>query len=230
MKEKIGLQDLSVILAEKAEITRKDAETFLREYFEVLNDELINSESIKIKDLGAFKLSQMEDRESIDVTTGGRMLIPAHYRVIFTPDKNLAEAVNAPFAFFETTEIDDESFLEDIKSISDEIPLVEKAPEEIERKIEEPVTEEYPVINKDQEALYWETRRKCHDCHDSVAHKAYRKKYYKARKKIKFLRIIIFILSLLLLSLFGYFVYIFMYLKTLGPTSLSFFKYSIIIN
>jgi len=115
MSEKISLQDLSVLLAEKASITKKEAETFLREYFEVLNEELINDRLLKIKDLGTFKILWVEDRESIDVTTGERALIPAHYKVSFTPDKKLAETVNEPFAFFETIEIEDESELEEFK-------------------------------------------------------------------------------------------------------------------
>lgn len=109
MNEKVNLQDLSSLLAEKGAITKKEAELFLRECFEVMSDTLFNDKSLKIKDLGVFKLSLMEDRESIDVTTGERMLIPAHYKVIFTPDKKLAEEINEPFAFFETMEIENES-------------------------------------------------------------------------------------------------------------------------
>ena len=151
MKEKIGLQDLAALLAEKAEITKRDAETFLREYFELMNEELINSGLIKIKDLGTFKLSMMEDRESIDVTTGERVLIPAHNKVVFSPDRKLSETVNEPFAFFETTEIEDDSFLEDIKT-----PPVENLPSETETSLveetEEIITEE-PVPEKEEEII-----------------------------------------------------------------------------
>jgi len=225
MKEKIGLQDLSVTLADRAGISRKDAEMFLREYFEVINDELINNGSIKIKDFGVFKLSLMEDRESIDVTTGERMMISAHYKVNFIPDKNLAEAVNAPFVFFETTEINDETFFDETKSFQEE-----KVTEQITKQVTEQETEQELVVEKNAEELYREERRKCFDCNDFSAHKIYRKKYFKARKKIRCFKIIIFVLSILLLSLLGYFVYILMYLKTQGSISLSFFKYSIIIN
>ena len=223
MKEKIGLQDLSATLAEKAGISRKDAETFLREYFEVLNDELIKSELIKVKDFGTFKLSLMENRESIDVTTGERMLIPAHYKVNFIPDKNLAEAVNAPFAFFETTEIDEEAETENLEEavISTDVSGGNE---------EEPETKPEQAFEENQESLHWNPERKCSDCHDQEAHKIYRNKYHYANKKIRNLRIMNIILSLLFLSALSYLIYIFMYLKTLGPISLSFFKYSIIIN
>jgi len=108
MNEKINFQDLSALLAEKAMINKKEAEVFLREYFDVMNEELIKSRLLKIKDMGTFKLSRMEDRESIDVTTGERVLIPAHYKIVFTPDKKLAEIINEPFALYETIEIEDE--------------------------------------------------------------------------------------------------------------------------
>jgi len=145
MNEKISLQDLSVLLSDKAKITKKDAEIFLREYFEILNEDLIKSGFIKVKDLGTFKLSLVDNRESIDVTTGERMLIPSHYKVIFTPDKKLAEIVNEPFAFFETTEIDDDSSLEELKYFPEENASEEAVLEEIvseEIVLEEIVSEE----------------------------------------------------------------------------------------
>jgi len=147
MKEKISLQELSVLLAEKAAITKKEAETFLREYFEAMNEELIKSGLLKIKDLGAFKLSLMEDRESINVTTGERVLIPAHYKVAFTPDRKLAEAVNEPFAFFETTEINDESVLEDLKLFPEYNIPEESEPsfEEEDVSVNEPIPDEEDV-------------------------------------------------------------------------------------
>ena len=160
MNEKINLQDLSALLAEKAAITKKDAETFLREYFDLLNEELANSGSVKIKDLGTFKLLQVEDRESVDVTTGERVLIPAHYKVAFLPDKKLAETVNEPFAFFETVEMDGEvdseesqPFIEEDASEESELSaeeedevVFEKTPEEED---EEKPTEEIPVFEEE---------------------------------------------------------------------------------
>ena len=129
MNEKLNLQDLSVLLASKTEITKKDAEAFLREYFEIINEELIESGSIKIKDLGTFKLSLVEDRESINVTTGERVLIQAHNKAVFSPDKKLAEIINEPFAFFETIEIDDASAAEDKKTFSKENVLEDLEPD-----------------------------------------------------------------------------------------------------
>jgi nucleoid DNA-binding protein len=152
MNEKINLQDLTALLAEKTDMAKKDAETFLREYFEVMNEALIKDKLLKIKDLGTFKLSLMEDRESVNVTSGERVLIPAHYKVTFSPDKNLAQAVNEPFAFFEAVEINDNAILdepeesEEIEKETTEV-LKESAleePEKIADAIIEEKTDEIP--------------------------------------------------------------------------------------
>ena len=153
MNEKINLQELSALLAEKTKISKKEAETFLREYFELLNDGLIKDGLLKIKDLGGFKLSMMDDRESVDVTTGERVLIPAHYKVVFTPDKKLAEVVNEPFSLFETTEIEDETVLEKLK------PLFEKEQEIVfEKDLETKDLETEDLETKDLEIEDLETK------------------------------------------------------------------------
>jgi len=169
MNEKISLPDLSALLAEKATITKREAETFLREYFELMNEELIKSGSLKIKELGTFKLSSVEDRESIDVTTGERFLIPAHYKVAFSPDKKLAEIVNEPFAFFETTELGEEFEPGELAMLSEEetlkdSELIPEEPEEtvsekesvIEEEEEEPIFEEKPDIEEKKEKPVFE--------------------------------------------------------------------------
>jgi len=163
MKEKIGLQDLAALLADKAEMTKKDAETFLREYFELMNEELVNSGLIKIKDLGAFKLSLVEDRESIDVTTGERVLIPSHNKVVFSPDRKLSETVNEPFAFFETTELDDDVSLDEIKYFPEKNVSAETESsfeEEIEEfAADEPTKKEEVIIPKYEPVPYIEKEK-----------------------------------------------------------------------
>lgn len=158
MNEKINFQDLSALLAEKAAITKKEAETFLREYFEIMAEELIKSGLLKIKDLGTFKLLPVEDRESIDVTTGEKVLIPAHYKVAFTPDKKLAEVVNEPFAFFETIELDEGFEADDLELISeaDELKESEQEFELVPEEEEETTFEEKPPIADIREEIFFE--------------------------------------------------------------------------
>ncbi|MDR1632034.1 MAG: HU family DNA-binding protein [Dysgonamonadaceae bacterium] len=120
MNEKISLQDLVVLLAEKSNITKKDAETLVKECFDIMEKGLENDKLLKIRNLGTFKLSWVEDRESVDVSTGERVLIPAHYKVTFSPDIELAERINTPYASMETVEIEGNEYREKIEDILDE--------------------------------------------------------------------------------------------------------------
>jgi nucleoid DNA-binding protein len=230
MNERINLQDLAALLAEKDDITKKDAEAFLREYFDVMNEELIKDGSLKIKELGTFKLLQVEDRESINVTTGERVLIPAHYKVAFTPDKKLAETVNEPFAFFETTEIEGDSALDDLRLLSEEEaseefePDVDEEQEQHEEHELQELHEEHELQEEEEgqqdsdvkPATIPAVQSDCHNCHYIKRYHTYREQYYKIRKKLKRLRIIIGILSVLLAVASGYIAYR-LYIDGFGP-------------
>jgi nucleoid DNA-binding protein len=106
MNEKLNLQDLAALLAEKAAIEQKEAETFLKEMVNTIQESLLTDDSVRIKNLGTFKRIAVSDRESVDVATGNRVVIPAHYKIGFTPDNDLAQAVNEPFNLFDSVELD----------------------------------------------------------------------------------------------------------------------------
>lgn len=108
MNNRLLLSDLAGILAEKTGRERKDAEDFLREFLSVVSEGVIADKILKIKDIGTFKIIEVEGRESVHVNTGERIIIPGHYKLTFTPDKSLKELVNKPFSIFETVEVIDE--------------------------------------------------------------------------------------------------------------------------
>ncbi|MDR0230991.1 MAG: HU family DNA-binding protein [Dysgonamonadaceae bacterium] len=97
MREKINLQELTALLSDKAGITKKDADAFLREFFGLMTESLVDDKSVKIRNLGTFKLTEVDARESVNVRTGERFLIAAHSRVSFSPDKTLSEIINKPY-------------------------------------------------------------------------------------------------------------------------------------
>jgi len=97
MREKINLQELTALLSDKAGITKKDADAFLREFFGLMTESLVDDKSVKIRNLGTFKLTEINARESVNVRTGERFLIAAHSRVSFNPDKTLSEIINKPY-------------------------------------------------------------------------------------------------------------------------------------
>lgn len=120
MNERLSLQDLIDLLAKKQEITKKDAESFLRELIAVISENIENNESVKIKDFGVFKLVKVNARRSVDVNTGEAIEIAAHYKLSFTPDKSLKEAINRPFAHFESVVLEEGISFDNIEK--DEIP------------------------------------------------------------------------------------------------------------
>ena len=83
------------------------SELFLKELFTAISDALRNGESVRVRGLGLFKLTNVEARKSVNVNTGEEMEIPSHRKVSFVPEKALADAINAPFAGFETVVLDD---------------------------------------------------------------------------------------------------------------------------
>lgn len=115
MDKKVLLQDLADGVARKRNIPKKDAENFLRVVFDVIGEFLQTDKIVKVRGLGTFKLVTVDSRESVDVNTGERITIKEYTKVNFTPDPVLRDAVNKPFAQFETVVLYDGTKLEDME-------------------------------------------------------------------------------------------------------------------
>lgn len=102
-----SLSILARILAEKNNMTISEAETFIKQMFEVANSVMQADKQLKIRWLGTFKVMSVKDRESVDVNTGERIVIGGRDKITFTPDNILKEIVNKPFAQFETVVVND---------------------------------------------------------------------------------------------------------------------------
>lgn len=99
---KVSLQDLAGVLVERWHLGKKEASMFVNEMFFVIQKSLDEDKIVKVKGLGTFKIIDVDDRESVDVNTGGRVLIEGHGKITFTPDALMKELVNKPFSQFET--------------------------------------------------------------------------------------------------------------------------------
>lgn len=123
MNKKVTLNSLSERLADSCGISAAEAEKFIKSYFDLIADTIASGESVKVKGLGTFKAVGIEARESVDVSTGNRMVIPGHRRASFTPEKSLAEKVNTPFAAFEAVELSADVSEEDLEAaVASELP------------------------------------------------------------------------------------------------------------
>ncbi len=102
------------LLAENHGIPKREATAFIREFIATLNDVLQQDKQLKIRNLGTFKVQAVGSRKSVDVNTGEEILLDGREKIVFTPDKALAEQVNKPFAQFQTTSLADNIDFDDI--------------------------------------------------------------------------------------------------------------------
>lgn len=102
MDKKVLIQDLADGLVLRRGLPKKDADVFVRSVFEIIGEYLQTDKIVKVKGLGTFKLVTVDSRESVDVNTGERIVIKEYTKINFTPDPALRDAVNKPFAQFET--------------------------------------------------------------------------------------------------------------------------------
>ena len=84
MISKLNMQDIIDLLVAKNGISKEEAEKFIVELFNLIEKGLSTDELIKIKDLGTFRLTPIQERESVDVNTKEKILIPAHKRQFYT--------------------------------------------------------------------------------------------------------------------------------------------------
>ncbi|MBR1387907.1 MAG: HU family DNA-binding protein [Alloprevotella sp.] len=176
MKQRITPQQLVSALSQSENITKKKAEAFLRAFFDVVETGLRADKTVKVKNFGTFKVTEVSERESVNIQTGERIQIDSHSKVSFTPDASLKEQVNKPFSQFQTVVLSDdvdedllakeaaklglmaESQPEPVEpepvAVSDPAPLVDvqTTPTEPVVAVEEPEAEVLPVADEPVES------------------------------------------------------------------------------
>ena len=80
-------------LAEKAEITQKDAAKALDATVEVIQTALANGDKVQIIGFGSFEVRDRKERKVISPATGEEIKVPATKVPAFKPGKSLKEAV-----------------------------------------------------------------------------------------------------------------------------------------
>ena len=155
---KLNIYDLCSVLTSKNGLDDKESHRFIKAMFDVIQEGLDEDKIVKVKGLGTFKIIEVDDRESINVNTGERVLIEGHSKLTFTPDSVMKEIVNKPFSQFETVILNEgvdfpepvveEPAVEDI--IADE-PAEDKeiiVEPKIDNTVSEQSVEEEPVAEK----------------------------------------------------------------------------------
>lgn len=148
--DKISIQELTDIIAQQTGQTKKFSEQFLRELVSVISEYLVNDGLVKVKGLGTFKVITVEERKSVDVTTGREIVLPAHSKVQFIPEESVKQTINEPYSHLETTVLDNPvKPAEPVKAEEpvELAPVEPEQPETVEPEPEKPKAEK-PVKQK----------------------------------------------------------------------------------
>ena len=86
--------ELVAAIAEKSELSKKDAEKALKAFTDVVAEELKKGEQIQLVGFGTFKVSERAAREGRNPQTGKTMKIEACKAPKFKAGKALKDAIN----------------------------------------------------------------------------------------------------------------------------------------
>lgn len=129
MNRKIPFQELSSRIATATGISEESAEQFVRSFFELLTESMLAGEAVKIKGIGHFAVVETDGERHIE----------------FTPEKEITDAINAPFAMFEPETLNagiSEEMLNSIESADDSDQPVTETQQPIEIVAEQPIEPE----------------------------------------------------------------------------------------
>ena len=90
---KMNKTELVAAMAEKAGLSKKDAEAALAAFVSVVADELKKEEKVQLVGFGTFEVAKREAREGRNPQTGETMKIAASKAPKFKAGKSLKEAI-----------------------------------------------------------------------------------------------------------------------------------------
>jgi len=86
--------DLIVKIAEKANLTKANAETALNAFLDTVEDTLVKEGKLTLTGFGTFQVDERKARVGRNPRTGAEIQIPAYKVVKFRTGKLLKDAVN----------------------------------------------------------------------------------------------------------------------------------------
>ena len=147
MGTKVNTQVLADLLAEKAGISKRSADTFVKAFIQTTIEGGLSDGNVKIKGLGSFKIVKVADRESTNVNTGERILIAGYNKMSFVPDIDLDML---PATNTEAVKVDDskKTVRKPARKKTAEPIIEEKTVEETPAADEKPIVVSEPVIEE----------------------------------------------------------------------------------
>ncbi|WP_346353667.1 HU family DNA-binding protein [Azotosporobacter soli] len=86
--------ELVASVAEKAGLTKKDAEKAVNAFFASVEEALAKSDKVQLIGFGTFEVKAREERKGRNPQTGAEIVIPASKNPVFKAGKGLKDAVN----------------------------------------------------------------------------------------------------------------------------------------
>lgn len=86
--------ELVASVAEKAGMTKKDAEKVINAVFSSIEEALSNDDKVQIIGFGTFEVKSREERKGRNPQTGKEITIPASKSPVFKAGKGLKDVVN----------------------------------------------------------------------------------------------------------------------------------------
>ena len=87
--------ELIAAMADKAEISKKDAEKALTAFTNVVADALTNGDKVQLVGFGTFEVTKRAERQGRNPATGDTITIPASKSPKFKAGNSLKEAVKS---------------------------------------------------------------------------------------------------------------------------------------
>ena len=87
--------EIITALAEKAELSKKDAEKALTAFTNIVADTLVDGDKVSITGFGTFEVVERAERQGRNPATGDTITIPASKSPKFKAGKSLKDAVKA---------------------------------------------------------------------------------------------------------------------------------------
>jgi DNA-binding protein HU-beta len=90
----VNKTELVASVAEKAGLTKKDAEKAVNALFASIEEALVLDDKVQIIGFGTFEVKTREERKGRNPQTGAEITIPASKNPVFKAGKGLKDAIN----------------------------------------------------------------------------------------------------------------------------------------
>jgi len=87
-------KDIAASLAEKLQLPKKDAMTYVEVTINLIVEELTHGNKVSFSEIGTFKINDVKEKKHRNPKTGEAIIKPAHKKLKFTPSKSVKAKIN----------------------------------------------------------------------------------------------------------------------------------------